>query len=118
MSDMQNVLKGVVRDHRLPQDYRHHFNQPWGSRAFMKNFKRFMVVRQMTKQNVTTPLFLAFVSEFTQLTILIGFHSQLYLLPCYEQLYDHRSLPFYLPRAKLALQKRYVRNPAHGQPEP
>jgi hypothetical protein len=47
--DMKTVLRGVVRDHRLPSDYRHHFNQPFWTRAWMKNFKRFMVVRQMTK---------------------------------------------------------------------
>ena len=62
-SDMQNVLKGVVKDHRLPRDYNHHFTQPIHSRAFLKNLKRFFILRQLTKQNITTPLTALFVSQ-------------------------------------------------------
>ena len=65
---MQKTLRGLVRDHRLPYDYNHHWNQPWFSRAFLKNFKRFLVVRQMTKQNVTTPIFALFVFAPIMLT--------------------------------------------------
>jgi len=60
MSDMQRVLRGVVRDHRLPSDYKYAFVQPYGTRAFLKNFKRFLVVRQVTKQNITIPLYVLF----------------------------------------------------------
>jgi len=60
MSDMQRVLRGVVRDHRLPCDYKYSFAQPYGTRAFLKNFKRFLVVRQITKQNITIPLYMLF----------------------------------------------------------
>ena len=56
MSDMKSTLKGVVRDHRLPRDYKFHFAQPANTTAFRKNFERYFVVRQMTKQNVATPL--------------------------------------------------------------
>jgi hypothetical protein len=63
-SDMKNVLRGVVRDHRMPADYRYHYTQPAHTKAFWKNFKRFLVVRQLTKQNVTTPLYILFVSTF------------------------------------------------------
>jgi len=45
MSDMQRVLRGVVRDHRLPCDYKYAFVQPYGTKSFLKNFKRFLVVR-------------------------------------------------------------------------
>ena len=57
---MQAVLKAVVRDHRLPRDYNHHYTQPYHSRAFLKNLKRFFVTRQLTKQNITIPLFILF----------------------------------------------------------
>ena len=57
---MQKTLTGLVKDHRLPCDYNHHWNQPWHTRAFAKNFKRWLINRQMTKQNVTKPLLLLF----------------------------------------------------------
>ena len=57
---MKNVLKGVVKDHRMPSDYQYHYTQPFHTRAFMKNLKRFFVHRQMTKQNITTPLYILF----------------------------------------------------------
>jgi hypothetical protein len=60
MSDMKNVLRGVVKDHRMPCDYQYHYTQPFHTRAFMKNLKRFFVHRQMTKQNVTTPMYILF----------------------------------------------------------
>lgn len=60
MSDMKNVLRGVVKDHRMPADYRYHYTQPFHSRAFLKNLKRFFVHRQMTKQNITTPMYIIF----------------------------------------------------------
>ena len=60
---MQRVLKGVVRDHRLPADYNYHFVQPMHTRTFLKNLKRFLVVRAITKQNIWVPLYVAFVSE-------------------------------------------------------
>ena len=62
MSGMKGTLKGVVRDHRLPRDYRYHFAQPTGSAVWWKNFTRYFLVRQMTKQNVSVPLWLCLVS--------------------------------------------------------
>ena len=62
MSDMKSTLKGVVRDHRVPRDYKFHFAQPTGSEIWWKNLKRYLLVRQMTKQNVTTPMWMIFVS--------------------------------------------------------
>ena len=64
MSDMKSTLKGVVRDHRLPRDYKFHFSQPSGSSIWWKNFNRYFVVRQMTKQNVSVPLITLFVSHW------------------------------------------------------
>lgn len=61
MSGMKELLKGVVRDHRLPCDYHHFANQPWNTMAFLKNFKRFIVHRHMTKQNVTIPMYAVLV---------------------------------------------------------
>ena len=62
MSDMKSTLKGVVRDHRLPRDYKFHFAQPSGSSIWMRSLQRYFVVRQMTKQNVTIPLLTLLVS--------------------------------------------------------
>ena len=62
MSGMKELLKGVVRDHRLPSDYRHFSNQPWNSASFLVNLKRFLVHRHMTKQNVTIPMYIMLVS--------------------------------------------------------
>ena len=59
---MKSTLKGVVRDHRLPRDYKFHFAQPTNSAAFWKNLDRYFVVRAMTKQNVAVPLGTLFVS--------------------------------------------------------
>uniref|UniRef100_A0A7S3I0H1 Uncharacterized protein n=1 Tax=Favella ehrenbergii TaxID=182087 RepID=A0A7S3I0H1_9SPIT len=57
---MKSTLKGVVRDHRLPRDYRFHFAQP-SSSTWSKNLSRYFTVRQMTKQNVSVPLWLCLV---------------------------------------------------------
>ena len=65
---MQKVLRGMVNDHRLPCDYNHHFNQPWHSRAFLRNLKRWFVNRIMTKQNVSVPAFILFVCTPTWVT--------------------------------------------------
>ena len=62
MSDMKSTLKGVVRDHRLPRDYRYHFAQPTNSQVWAKNLYRYFSVRQMTKQNITVPLITLLVS--------------------------------------------------------
>ena len=56
MSDMKSTLKGVVRDHRLPRDYKFHFAQPPTGSIFSKAMKRYFVVRMLTKQNVAVPL--------------------------------------------------------------
>ena len=65
MSDMKSTLKGVVRDHRLPRDYRFHFAQPSGSAVWMKNLSRYFLVRQITKQNVSMPLWTCLVSSLS-----------------------------------------------------
>ena len=59
---MQKTLKAVVKDHRLPADYHYHFNQPMTSSVFLKNLRKFFIHRQMTKQNITVPAYLVFVS--------------------------------------------------------
>ena len=62
MSDMRSTLKGVVRDHRLPTDYKFHFNQPANTPQWRAALQRYFVVRQMTKSNVSIPLITLFVS--------------------------------------------------------
>ena len=75
MSDMKSTLKGVVRDHRLPRDYKFHFAQPSGTGVWWNNLHRYFVVRQMTKQNVATPLILLLVSHTWRL-LLFRFHEK------------------------------------------
>ena len=70
MSDMKSTLKGVVRDHRLPRDYKFHFAQPSNSNVFSRAFHRYLVVRQLTKNNVTIPL----MTLFYFLPIYISWH--------------------------------------------
>ena len=72
-SDMRQVLKGVVRDHRVPSDYRYHYTQPWFSGAFRKNLSRWYWNRVVTKQNWTQPITLIFVSCQTIIITFIGF---------------------------------------------
>ena len=60
-SNMQKTLTGMVRDHRLPCDYNHHWNQPFHTTAFLKNFKTFMINRLFTKQNIWKPMVWIFV---------------------------------------------------------
>ena len=62
MSNMKTTLKGVVRDHRLPRDYKFAFAQPTNSAMFIRHLNKYFVIRQMTKQNITVPLITVFVS--------------------------------------------------------
>ncbi len=57
---MDRVLKAVVRDHRVPCDYNYKYTQPIHTKSFLKNLKRFFVTRQLTKQQITIPLFAIF----------------------------------------------------------
>ena len=61
-TDMRQVLKGTVRDHRIPQDYRFHYTQPSFSSTFRKNIQRWYWNRLITKQNWTQPMTVIFVS--------------------------------------------------------
>ena len=60
-SDMHTTLKGVVRDHRIPSDYKYHFNQPFFSRTFLRNLNRWYWNRMVTKQNWAQPMTIIFV---------------------------------------------------------
>ena len=54
------ILRGVVKDHRLPRDYTLAMNQPMTSKAFLKDFKRTIATRMITKQYATVPLLIFF----------------------------------------------------------
>ena len=73
-TDMRNVLRGTVRDHRIPQDYKFHYTQPSLSSTFRKNLTRWYWNRLITKQNWTQPLTIIFVrirATYTNLILLI-----------------------------------------------
>ena len=54
---MKSVLKGVVRDHKLPSDYRANWLQPMNSVGFLKAFKRLFLTQAITRQHQKVPLF-------------------------------------------------------------
>ena len=56
----RSILQGVVKDHRLPGDYRMDMVQPTNTKRFMKDFKRSMATRLMTKQYAAVPMFMFF----------------------------------------------------------
>ncbi|CDW87001.1 UNKNOWN [Stylonychia lemnae] len=58
--EMRDLIRGVVKDHRLPNDYKFAYNQPVLSSAFLKQVKRFIATRQMTKTHATTPMVVIF----------------------------------------------------------
>ena len=53
---MRGLLRGVVRDHRLPGDYKAASVQPMNSSAFFNNFKRNFMVRMINKQPTNFPV--------------------------------------------------------------
>lgn len=71
---MDRVLKAVVKDHRLPSDYNYYYTQPFHSRAFLKNLKRFFITRQLTKQNITIPLYMLFFALPTYMLTHISYN--------------------------------------------
>ena len=52
---MKGLLQGVVRDHRLPCDYKAPSVQPSTTAAYWKNFKRNFMIRMVNKNHVFFP---------------------------------------------------------------
>ena len=61
---MKSLIRGAVRDHRLPSDYNYNFVQPWNSRRFLGDFKKAFKQRFITRQYATVPLFMLFGVAF------------------------------------------------------
>ena len=128
MSDMKNTLKGVVRDHRLPRDYKFHFAQPSGTQVWWKNMARYFTVRQLTKQNVSIPLWTCFVSiiiievklsnKRSHTFASVGLHSHLDGLPNLCQLLHERPLAPGFPAHALALPLRQLWCSGRAQRQP
>ena len=57
---MKSLLKGAVRDHRLPADYKIALNQPMTTKRFLVDLKRQITHRFITKQFASLPLFALF----------------------------------------------------------
>ena len=70
------MLRGVVKDHRLPNDYNFHFAQPVGSRTWLSALKRFLMTRHITKQNATLPVYTIFGFVFP---FFVGYTAYHYL---------------------------------------
>ena len=79
---MKGLLSGVVRDHRLPSDYKAASVQPTGSAAFWHNFKRSFMVRMINRNHVHFPIMYFF-----------GFATPLFLLMSYWRMKVTGSLP-------------------------
>ena len=60
-SDMQKVLRCVVRDHRVPRDYHLGLYQPMTSSSFISSQMRIFKHRIITKSNYYVPAFGLFV---------------------------------------------------------
>jgi len=58
---MRDVIRGVIKDHRIPGDYKFHFNQPFHTKAFLKPLRHFLAVRIITKPNVAYALYTIFL---------------------------------------------------------
>ena len=54
---MNSLLKGVVRDHRLPADYKVKFTQPTNSAGFLEKCRRMFWTHIITRQHQKLPLF-------------------------------------------------------------
>ena len=124
MSEMDKTLKGVVRDHRLPQDYKYGHNQPMRSQAFRQQFWKWIRHRAISKQNITTPGY-ALVShpsshQSQRLTSSISPANLAILLLrlLYMGLLQHRQIPTRTPRRQVPLQKRQLRRPEPQQRQP
>ena len=53
---MRGLLRGVIRDHRLPGDYLAPTSQPLSSRAFLNVFTRSMMTRMLKNNYVHFPV--------------------------------------------------------------
>ena len=60
-SDMQKVLRGVVRDHRIPRDYHLSLYQPMTSSSFYSSQLRQLKHRMIAKRNIFVPAFGLFI---------------------------------------------------------
>ncbi len=98
---MDRVLKAVVRDHRLPCDYNYKYTQPFHTKIFLTNFKKFLLNRQMTKQNVTLPMFVLFVSP--NLIYYLGLSATLHCSSCFVQSQNDRICSSVFAGLNLAL---------------
>ena len=56
----KSILQGVVKDHRIPMDYKMSFTQPVTSRRFYADFKKQIAQRFITKQYAAVPMFMLF----------------------------------------------------------
>ena len=56
----KSILQGVVRDHRIPMDYKMSFTQPITSKRFYTDFKKQIARRFITKQFAAVPMLLFF----------------------------------------------------------
>ena len=93
----KSILQGVVKDHRLPSDYKLAMNQPVGTVKFMKDFKRTLATSLIHKNYASVPLI-----------ILFGVAVPYFALQSYLRMKQTGSLPqalqpqYYLYRSNLA----------------
>ena len=59
--EMREVIRGVVRDHRVPNDYTSRFLQPIHTKAFAKVAKRYLLVKMLKSMHAALPLYMLFV---------------------------------------------------------
>ena len=57
---MKSLLQGVVKDHRLPADYKMSYAQPVNKKSFFISLKKSFMNRLITKQYALLPMFCFF----------------------------------------------------------
>ena len=77
-----NNIKGGLRDHRLPRDYKHPLTQPMHTATFIAHSKRTMATRLITKFHAALPIYGLF-----------GFGIPFFLVTSVYKYYSTGSLP-------------------------
>ena len=122
MSDMDKILRGVVRDHRICSDYTLGKNQTTSSAIFRHQFWRWIKNKAITRQNLTTPIYalVSFMTNFisSKKSIQYDIDQCIFILACYSSmvfnvrwihLHDLWKIPSSPSRQCIPIQEKQLR---------
>ena len=93
---MDEVIKGVVKDHHVPQDFREAFTQPMSYREQLFKLRGYIANRLISKGNVAGPAFLLAVGiPFGAVTVLYRYLVHGSLATMFEPLGKLRRHHYY-----------------------